>query len=140
VNYSVFQLINDWAAHYDWIDDFMEFCAQDIVWILLAVLALLWLTGKASNQKVVFYACLSAVVSLLLASFLIAPEVNHPRPFVSHTVHQLIAHASDASFPSDHATMAFSVAFGVWFSKKRTGWLLLALATLTGIARVYVGL
>jgi undecaprenyl-diphosphatase len=139
MNYNLFQMINDLAGRFDWIDDVMEILAKDIVWVMLAVLVMLWFTGKTANQKVVFYACMTASISLLLAAFVISPEVNHPRPFVGHSVHQLIPHAPDASFPSDHATLAFSLAFAIVWVKRRTGMAMLALAVLTGLARVYVG-
>ncbi|MBB6669287.1 undecaprenyl-diphosphatase [Cohnella nanjingensis] len=138
MNVQLFQWLNEAAGRYAWLDDLMKVCAQDIVWIMLAILALMWFTGRESNQKLVVYACLTAAAALLLAS-LISPEVNHPRPFVDHQVNQLIPHAPDPSFPSDHATLAFSLAFAVLFGNRRFGVLLLGLATLTGIARVFVG-
>jgi undecaprenyl-diphosphatase len=139
MNYSIFQFLNHLADHYDWVDDLMVVFAQDIVWIMLAVMACLWFTGKESNQKLAFYSLLSASVALLIAILIISPEVNHSRPFVEHQVNQLIPHAADGSFPSDHATMAFSIAFSVLLVKRRLGVIMLALAVLTGIARVYVG-
>jgi undecaprenyl-diphosphatase len=139
MNYSLFQSINNLAGTSRLIDSLMVFCANDIVWVMLVVLAGLWLTGRPDNQKLVFYSCLTAAVSLLIASLLISPEVNHPRPFVGHTIHQLIPHVADASFPSDHATFAFAVAFTLLFAKRRTGIVMLALAVLTGFARVFVG-
>ncbi|MCD9022782.1 undecaprenyl-diphosphatase [Cohnella silvisoli] len=139
MNYSIFQFLNNLAEHYDWIDDLMEIFAQDIVWIMLAVLVWLWFTGKEANQKLVFFSFLSASVALLIASLIISPEVNHARPFVEHQVHQLIPHAADASFPSDHATLAFSIAFSLLWVKRKLGVVMLGLAVLTGIARVYVG-
>jgi undecaprenyl-diphosphatase len=139
MNYHLFQIINNWAGKYDWIDDIMEIFAQDIVWIMLAVMVYLWFSGKEANQKLVFYSFLSASVALLIASMLISPAVNHARPFAQHQVLQLIPHAPDPSFPSDHATLAFSLAFSILFVKRRLGVVMLCLAILTGIARVYVG-
>jgi membrane-associated phospholipid phosphatase len=55
------------------------------------------------------------------------------RPFQSHQVHQLIAHAPGASMPSDHATAAFAIAFGVGlFLSRRWGVVL-------GIAGAVIG-
>lgn len=139
MNYNLFHAINQFAGKSDWLDDIMEFCAQDIVWLIVAILAGLWITAKKSNQRMVFYAALSCVVSLAIAALLISPEVNHPRPFVGHHVTQLIPHAADPSFPSDHSTFAFSIAFSVWFVRRRLGSVLLGLAVLTGFSRVYVG-
>lgn len=139
MNYALFQLINNLAGQFDWIDDMMEVFANGLVWVMIGILALLWLTGRESNQRLAFYACLSALVALAFASLAISPIVAHPRPFVEHPVHQLIRHNADPSFPSDHATLSFSLAFTVWFARRRIGWVLLALAILTGFARIYVG-
>lgn len=139
MNYTVFQFFNDFAGQYSWIDKLMELFAQDIVWIMLLVMTYLWFTGKEAKQKLVFYSFLSASLSLLIARFIISPAVNHSRPFVEHTVLQLIPHAPDASFPSDHATLAFSLAFSVLFVSRKLGIFLFVLALLTGISRVYVG-
>ncbi|TCM99398.1 undecaprenyl-diphosphatase [Paenibacillus sp. BK033] len=139
MNEQLFHIINNFAGRFDWIDDLMEIFAQDIVWLMLAILVFLWCSGSKENQRAVFFACLTAAVSLLLAAWVISPLVNHPRPFVDHTVHQLISHAADASFPSDHATLAFSFAFVILLMKRQTGVLMLVFAVLTGISRIYVG-
>ncbi|WP_168123135.1 undecaprenyl-diphosphatase [Paenibacillus sp. HB172176] len=131
--------MNDFAGRYDWIDDVMEIFALDIVWLMLSVMVYLWFTGREDNQRTVFYAFLTASISLLLAIFFISPEVNHARPFVQHQVIQLIPHAPDPSFPSDHAVLAFSLAFSVLFAKRKLGLVMILLALATGIARVYVG-
>lgn len=139
MNYEIFRFFNQFAGKFDSFDDLMEFCAQGIVWIQLAIMAIFWISAKARYQKTVFYAGLSSAVSLFLAAFLISPAVNHPRPFATHDVNQLIPHVADASFPSDHATLAFAIAFSVWFAHRRLGAAMLGLAILTGIARIYVG-
>ncbi|WP_040949023.1 undecaprenyl-diphosphatase [Gorillibacterium massiliense] len=139
MNLIIFHWLNDLAGRLDGIDDIMEFFAQDLVWILIGVVACLWLSGNIHNQKLAFHAVLSATIALLLGGWVISPLVNHPRPFVGHAVHLLVAHAPDPSFPSDHATLAFALAFGILVGKRKTGSFMLLLAILTGIARVYVG-
>lgn len=139
VNYWLFQQINQLATHHDWIDDIMEFCAQDIVFVMIAILGILWLTGRKDNQKAVFFASLATCVALAVGAMIISPAVHHPRPFATHQVHQLVAHAADNSFPSDHSTLAFSIALSVLLVKRRMGIMLLGLAVITGFSRVYVG-
>lgn len=46
MNYFIFQVINGVAGHWDWIDDIMEFLAQDIVWIMMAMLVIFWFSRK----------------------------------------------------------------------------------------------
>ncbi|WP_053376407.1 undecaprenyl-diphosphatase [Paenibacillus sp. FJAT-27812] len=139
MNNRIFYFFNHFAGRFDWFDDSVELFAQGIVWFMLAVMAYLWLTGKERNQKLVFYSLLTASVALMLGIFMISPLVNHSRPFVDHQIMQLIPHVPDASFPSDHATLAFSLAFSILFVKRKLGIVMLALAILTGISRVYVG-
>ena len=52
----------------------------------------------------------------------------------------LLSPSHDPSFPSDHATAAFAIAFGILFVTRRTGWLFLAWAVLIGISRVLAGM
>jgi undecaprenyl-diphosphatase len=139
MNNAVFYFFNHFAGHYDWFDDSFELFAQGIVWLMLAVMAYLWLTGKERNQKLVFYSFLTASVALILGIFMISPIVNHSRPFVDHQIIQLVPHVPDASFPSDHATLAFSLAFSILYVNRKLGIVMLGLAILTGISRVYVG-
>jgi undecaprenyl-diphosphatase len=62
------------------------------------------------------------------------------RPFQVHRVHQLVVHGPGVSLPSDHATAAFTLAFGVFaFLSRRWGIVLAAGALLIGFARVWVG-
>jgi undecaprenyl-diphosphatase len=139
MNYQLFQIINGFAGQWDWIDDLMVFFAQDIIWVMIAMIGVLWFTHKEQHQQSAFYALLSAVVALGIAALWISPEVNQPRPFVHHVVHQLIPHSADASFPSDHSTLAFSLAFSLLYANRKWGTIALAMACLTGFARVYVG-
>ena len=73
---------------------------------------------------------------------LISSLWSRDRPFVAHpgeTV--LVAHRSaDPSFPSDHATAAFAIAFAVLFFSRRLGLLFLLGATAIGVSRVLLGL
>jgi undecaprenyl-diphosphatase len=139
LNYRIFQWIHDLAGHYSWLDSLMIVLANDIIYVMFALLVVLWLSGREGNQRLVFYACLSASVALLVASQVISPLVHHPRPFMDHAFQPLIKHSSDPSFPSDHATFAFSLTFIVWWGKRRLGNVMLLLALITGFARIYVG-
>jgi undecaprenyl-diphosphatase len=79
---------------------------------------------------------------------LLAVAVNQPivhavserRPYTALSHVTLLVHRStDASFPSDHATMAGAVAVGLVLTSWRLGLVAAALALLMAFARVYVG-
>lgn len=66
---------------------------------------------------------------------------SRPRPYVSHhALVPLISPSADPSFPSDHATAAFSIALGIFFVSRRAGWLFLPFAMLIGASRVLAGM
>ena len=48
--------------------------------------------------------------------------------------------SGDPSFPSDHATAAFAIAFAVFFLARRVGVGFLVAATLVALSRVFIGL
>ena len=138
MNDRIFSWMHHTAGHLPWLDAVMIVLANDIVWVMLALLVFFWLTGREHNQRIVFGAGLTIALALA-ADKLISPLVNHPRPFVALAFQPLIPHAADPSFPSSHATFAFAAAFALWFGKRKWGTVLIAMAVLTGAARVYVG-
>jgi undecaprenyl-diphosphatase len=85
---------------------------------------------------------LSAAALGLLANQVIAQFWHRPRPYQDHPlgVLPLLSPSHDPSFPSDHATAAFAIAFGILFVARRTGWLFLAWAVLIGLSRVLAGM
>ena len=66
-----------------------------------------------------------------------------PRPFVDGGAFNVLGHAPDSGFPSDHATLAFALAFGLLRRRPPSlprAWLaLLAVAVAVGWARVFLG-
>ncbi|MDE2365202.1 MAG: phosphatase PAP2 family protein, partial [Hyphomicrobiales bacterium] len=67
----------------------------------------------------------------------------HPRPFMDGVSPNFLHHVADSSFPSDHATVLFALAFSLWLTRlpatRWTGAILLAAALAVGWARVFLG-
>ena len=111
------------------------FIALVVVWYLIGW----WRRGPADRE--------GAITALLAAGGALAVNVvlghawDRPRPFVAHpaTVHLLLAHGSDSSFPSDHAAAGFAIAVVLFAVHRRWGLVALGAAALTAYARVYVG-
>lgn len=61
------------------------------------------------------------------------------RPFVTHQVHQMIEHAANASFPSDHSIGSFVIAFSIFLYRKKDGVIWMALAALIAFSRIWNG-
>nr|WP_283809067.1 undecaprenyl-diphosphatase [Tumebacillus amylolyticus] len=139
----MFQWINNLTVDAPaWLSDSLVFLADKVEYLYIVLLLLLWFLGtgaaKTENRRTSLYTFLAAMGGFLL-SYIIAKLYTHPRPFMVHDVHQLIPHAPENSFPSDHATLAFVFAWMLWIRKRSWGYVLLPLAIVVGFARVYGG-
>src|SRR5699024_9565960 len=141
MNQQLLLTINSWAGNYSLLDSAMVFCAQQLIYgVFLG--AAIWLAWALRRRH--FRAFFGFIASLAL-SFMLALVISHlyiePRPFVTHHVLQLIPHAPDQAFPSDHTLAAGAIAFAfLFFTRlKKFGWLLLAIAALIGFSRIFTG-
>ena len=138
LDYSLFRVVNGWAGRSAAFDALMVGCAKYLPVVFALALIALWLSWRPRNQWGALLAGISAFVALGLGQ-LIGKAMPRSRPYLSHTVHQLIPPSLDTSFPSDHATLGFAVGVMVWRYNKRAGAALLVLAVVMAFARVFVG-
>ncbi|MDN5843547.1 MAG: undecaprenyl-diphosphatase, partial [Alcaligenaceae bacterium] len=114
--------------------------ANWLVWLIPMVLIIGWFYGGAETRRTMILAALSGMFGLL-ANQLIGLAWTHPRPFIMGLGHTFIPHAPDSSFPSDHLTLWWAVAFTIFTNKAL--WRIGAILTLLGIpiawARIYLG-
>lgn len=140
---SLFHAINGLAGNVDAIDDLFVFISTWGPYFILALLPIIWFwPGKDDVRKqrewAVIAACGSVVISLGVNQVIIRLW-ERPRPFVAHHANLLINHSRDASFPSDHATVGFAVAFALLLMVRNVGWIALVMAVIVAFSRVYVG-
>ena len=138
-----FRVVNDFARDTAWLHGFMEFVAKDGIFLLgLALLAGWWLGRRSDSPRRVALAVWSALAALAAVALVqpIASAADEQRPFVAlpHVL-QLISHANDNGFPSDHATAAGAVAAGLFFVSWRLGLVTALWAAIVAFSRVYVG-
>ena len=139
-NLILFHIVNGMAGRSPALDSTMIFAAKYTIYIFGVYLAYIWLVKNIYRQEVLFtgYAALFGLgINLFITQFYF-----HPRPFMIPTGILLIAHASESSFPSDHATIMFSLSLMLLTFKdlRRTGAVFLVLSCVSGFARVYSGL
>jgi undecaprenyl-diphosphatase len=143
VDSRVYHALNGFVFHHEWLaDGFAGIEATAPVALALATMAL-WLLARPGASRKWKLASASALASAalgLLVNQLIAHVWHRPRPYEAHAdVHTWAARSHDPSFPSDHASAAFGIAFAVLMFDRLAGSLFVAAAVLIGVGRVLVG-
>ncbi len=168
-NWTLFEDINQPAGHEGLLDPMMVFAANDLIFLLPLLVLVLWFAlarwsplarrdpqndaARMEGHIALALAVVGVVIALGI-NVLLGHLLFEPRPFISHPtlVHKLIAHAADASFPSDHSAAAFALATVLLASARTIAqrdiarWLAAIIALLgllaalaIAFARVYVG-
>lgn len=136
--------LNDWAYRHAWAADSCRFLARDGVWLIVALVVVMFLLAGHRVSLDARGAASGAGFAMLLAlgaGQVISGAVDRARPFAAHPgqIHLLMAHARDVGFPSDHATGSFAIAVALLARHGRAGVLALVLAVGVSVARVAVG-
>lgn len=139
-NQTIFLLINASAKPNPGIVALAVLFAEYAVWLAPASLVFKWLRGDDTTRQRLIEASACALIALLAAQ-IIGVIWPHPRPFMIGLGHTLIVHAADSSFPSDHLTFLWAVAFSFLMhpEARRAGCLLTVLGLPVAWARIYLG-
>ncbi|WP_244808224.1 phosphatase PAP2 family protein [Caballeronia zhejiangensis] len=127
LNHAWFLAINARAATPLWQIDVAIAIAEDLVYLIPALLAFMWLFGGRLQRGAAVRACCVTFLALGLNQ-LIGMLWMHPRPFMIGLGHTFIEHVPDSSFPSDHGTLFASVALTLLLARLWHDGLLAALA------------
>lgn len=144
IDWSVFHSLNGLLRGDDSGQDAAVAFNASALFALVAVAAATWFFarpgGSLRPKLAAASAGISAVVALLVNAVL-GHLWYHARPFADHPKQTvlLVHHGADNSFPSDHASVAFAVAFAVLVFHRRLGIVLLAVAVGVGLDRIFVG-
>ena len=144
MDWLVFHAINSAVATRDSIEDPVTFLGGFAVALYAAAIVALWFIARPYGDPRWKLACASGLAAAAVA-MITNQAISHlwerPRPFVTHQAltHLLSAPSPDPSFPSDHAAVAFAIAFAVLAFSRRAGIAFLAAATLIGLFRIALG-
>jgi len=136
MNEKLFLIVNSLAGQNHFLDLLAISLAKGMPYFFILVEVYLYFVAKKKKEAI--FAFYSVVISLGI-SFLISLFYTHNRPFMDNLGTILIHHKPDTSFPSDHTTFLFAIAWSFMLFRVRFWSLFLILAFLGGITRVYVG-
>lgn len=142
---ALFRFLNGLAGRSAESDAFIVFGATYLPFLMaalaLAYVAVAWKTthfeGRFENLTHAVWACLIGFAAQAAIGFF----WFRLRPFagLEGVIKLADRLASEKSFPSAHATYAFSLAFAIFFHNRKWGSLLLVLAAAVSVSRVMAG-
>jgi len=145
LDWSLFHFLNGLLRGDDPAQDVVEQFTSASLPAFAVATCLLWFFARPGGSLRLKLATASALTAAGLG-LLINQAVGHlwlrDRPYAAHPhATLLLAQPSrDPSFPSDHATAAFAIAFALCFFSRRIGALFVLAAVLIGLSRILMGL
>lgn len=142
IDYQSFELINQLAGRNIFLDQLVVFFSKYGPILFGMVFVWLWFSktgNRHENRKIVVLAVTVAFITLGIDK-LIEMTYFRPRPFVTHAVTLLSEKSkSDPSFPSNHAAGSFALAFSMFWKRRKAGSILIVLAFLMALSRIFIG-
>lgn len=111
--------------------------------VMIVVTVGLWLLARPGGSEKWKLASVSALGSAALAlgiNRLISSEIwDRQRPYLAHHIAHPWVNSHDPSFPSDHASATFAIAFAVLAFDAVGGAIFLFLALVISVGRLFIG-
>jgi membrane-associated phospholipid phosphatase len=143
VDYRLYHAVNSFVADHAWLGRAGAFFEKWAVPLYAAAAICLWLLARPGGNpkwKLASASSLASAALALLINQLVAKVWDRPRPFATHpSAHVWGGRSHDPSFPSDHSSAAFAIAFAILLFDTLAGALFLVAAALIAIGRVVVG-
>jgi len=143
MDYRVYHAVNGFVLAHAWLGHLVAVGETAAVPLFAVATCGLWLFDRPRGPRKWKLASASALASAALA-LLVARVIGElwarQRPFDAHpAAHVWGVRSHDPSFPSDHASAAFAIAFAILLFDTWVGAIFLAAAALVASGRVVVG-
>jgi undecaprenyl-diphosphatase len=142
VDWRLYKAIYDVSLHHHWVGSLFSDVEKASIPVMVVITAALWFLSRPGGDRKWKLACGSGFAAAAL-SYAIAFAIHHayarPRPYMSHRISHPWSNTTDASFPSDHTTVSFGIAFAVLAFDTAAGAIFLVVAAVIGIGRLFIG-
>lgn len=144
MDWRIYRAIYDVSLDHHWVGTLFSDVEKASIPFMVVVTVGLWLLarpGGSPKWKVAATAGLGSAALALGINRLIAAEIwDRHRPYAEHSIAHPWSSTTDPSFPSDHASAAFAIAFAVLAFSLPAGALFLAGAVAVAFSRIAGGL
>jgi undecaprenyl-diphosphatase len=134
--------IYDVSLHHHWVGSLFHGIEQASIPVMVVITAALWFLARPGSGRKWKLACacgfLSAAIGYVTA-FVVHHLYDRPRPYEAHSIAHPWSSSTDASFPSDHTTVSFAIAFAVLAFDSVAGAIFIVVALIIGVGRLFIG-
>ncbi|HEX5174173.1 MAG TPA: phosphatase PAP2 family protein [Gaiellaceae bacterium] len=142
MDWRLYRWIYDLSLHHHWVGSLFSDIEKASIPVMVLITAALWFLSRPGGDRKWKLACGSGFASAALAyaiAFVIHHAYDRPRPYESHHISHPWSNTTDATFPSDHTTVSFAIAFAVLSFDLAAGVIFLVIAAIIGIGRLFIG-
>ena len=130
------------SLHHHWVGSLFHGIEAVSIPVMVILTGLLWFLARPGDDRKWKLACGSAYLAAALAyvaNFVIHHVYDRARPYEAHAISHPWSSSTDASFPSDHTSLSFAIAFAVLMFDTGVGIFFLAVAAVIGVGRLFIG-
>jgi undecaprenyl-diphosphatase len=142
LDWHLYKAIYDVSLHHHWVGTLFSDVEKVSIPVMVLITAALWFFSRPGGDRKWKLACGSGFASAALA-YVVAFVIHHiwarPRPYTSHHISHPWSNTTDASFPSDHTTVSFAIAFAVVAFDPIAGAIFLVIAAIIAVGRLFIG-
>jgi undecaprenyl-diphosphatase len=134
--------IYDVSLHHHWVGSLFHGVEQASIPVMVVITGALWFFARPGGDRKWKLACGSGYAAAALGyvvAFVIHHIYDRARPYEAHAIRHPWSSSTDASFPSDHTSLSFAIAFAVLAFDTVAGVVFLVVAALIGIGRLFIG-
>lgn len=142
VDWRVYKAIYDVSLHHHWVGTLFSDVEKVSIPVMVLITAALWFFSRPGGDRKWKLACGSGFAAAALAyvvAFVIHHAWSRPRPYLSHHISHPWSNTTDASFPSDHATVSFAIAFAILAFDPVVGVIFFVIAAIIAVGRLFIG-
>jgi undecaprenyl-diphosphatase len=142
VDWRLEHRLYDVSLHHHWVGSLFHGIEAASIPLMVILTGLLWFLARPGGDRKWKLACASGYAAAALA-FLVNLVVHHAhdraRPYEAHAIRHPWSTSTDSSFPSDHTSLSFAIAFAVLMFDSVAGALFLVVAAIIGVGRLFIG-
>lgn len=142
MDWRIERAIYDVSLHHHWVGSLFHGIEQASIPVMVIITGLLWFLSRPGRDRKWKLACASGYAAAALGyviAFVIHHVYDRARPYEAHAIKHPWSSATDPSFPSDHTSLSFAIAFAVLAFDTVAGIVFIVVAAIIGVGRLFIG-